>query len=87
MIPLGGKLDMENKKLELKKVGKEISLIKSPGGHFLIPVKSVSSLNYIPEHRDTTELRNIKGLEADAVMLVMLANTEDFNDIEALHFL
>ena len=62
MVPYGGKIDMEENVLFLSKVDMEIPLKKTSGGHFVIPVRSVASIDG----------NNIKGEEADAVMLLVL---------------
>ena len=85
MEPLGGSIDMKDKKLVLKKLNKEVSLLKSPGGHFVIPIKAVATTRKDPENKDAIkDQENIKGHEAEAIMLILLANTED-DAIEALH--
>ena len=86
MVPLGGKLHLDLNKLELKKLGKEILLEKTPGGHFIIPVKSVTNtLDNSEPFDDSMEVRNVNGTEADAVMLTLLANIESDTDLESLH--
>ena len=69
MVPLGGKIDMEENKLILKKADMEIPLVHTKGGHFVIAVKSVAGLNY----------NNITGDEADAVMIMVLEETDEEN--------
>ena len=86
MVPLGGNLDMENKRLRFKKLGTEIPLARTPGGHFIIPVKSViNSKDPSEQEDDLKEVRNIKGQEAEAVILVLLAITENEEDLGNLH--
>jgi hypothetical protein len=67
MAPLGAIIDMEENRLVLKKADMDIPLEKTTGGHFVIPVRSVTGGNS----------QNIRGEEADAVMLMMLENTEN----------
>ena len=74
MVPLGGVIDMEDSKLVLNKVGMEIPLVNTKGGHFVIPVRSVAA----------SESNNIKGEEADAVMMMVLECTDN-EDIVKLH--
>ena len=77
MVPLGGKLHLDLNKLELKNLGKEILLEKTPGGHFIIPAKSVTNtLDNSEPFDDSLEVRNVNGTEADAVMLTLLANID-----------
>ena len=74
MVPLCGKIDMEENKLVLKKADMEIPLKQTKGGHFVIPVRTVTG----------NDANNIRGEEADAVMMMVLENTEN-EDIKRLH--
>jgi hypothetical protein len=74
MVPLGGKIDMEEDKLVLKKVDMEIPLVQTKGGHFVIPVRSISGV----------DANNVKGDEADAVMMMVLEKTDN-EFIKKLH--
>ena len=74
MVPLGGNTDMEENILVLNKIDMEIPMVKTNGGHFVIPVKSVAGI----------DANNIKGEEADAVMMMVLENTEN-EDIKNMH--
>ena len=74
MVPNGGTIDMEENILFLNKVEMAIPLKKTRGGHFVIPVKNVAGLYG----------NNIKGEEADAVMLMVLENVED-DAIKRMH--
>ena len=74
MAPLGGNIDMEENRLELKRADMEIPLERTEGGHFVIPIKSVTGLNY----------QNIRGEEADAVMMMVLEDTEN-DDLKMFH--
>ena len=69
MVPLGGKIDMEENKLFLNKAHMEIPLVQTKGGHFFITMRSVAGIND----------NNIKGDEADAVMMMILEGTDDEN--------
>ena len=74
MVPYGGKIDMEENVLFLSKVDMEIPLKKTSGGHFVIPVRSVASIDG----------NNIKGEEADAVMLLVLDDIEN-ESVQRMH--
>ena len=74
MVPLGGKIDMEENKLFLNNAHMEIPLVQTKGGHFVITMRSVAGIND----------NNIKGDEADAVMMMILEGTDDEN-IKKLH--
>ena len=74
--PLEGKIDMKTKVLELTSAGKSIALVETPGGHFVIPLGNVL------ENKETICEENLKGDEAEAVMLVLL---EDSDDLMKLH--
>ena len=81
LIPLGGNINMESRKLELKKIYQEIPMVKPPGGHFVIPVRTVAQRN-LQGDDGIKEPTNIKGDEAEAVMLILLANTNDELDLK-----
>ena len=75
MVPLGGKIDMEENKLFLNKAHMEIPLVQTKGGCFVITMRSVAGIND----------NNIKGDEADDdVMMMILEGTDDEN-IKKLH--
>ena len=74
MIPLGGIIDMEEKKLILNKADMEVPLIYTKGGHLVITVRSISGI----------DSHNIKGEEADAVMFMILENA-DSEGIKKIH--
>ena len=74
MDPLGAKIDMEDYKLVLNNDEMEIPLVKTRGGHVVIPVKSIAAGNS----------NNIRGDEANAVM-VMILDTADNEEIRKLH--
>jgi hypothetical protein len=74
MAPLGGNIDMDEDRLVLKKAEMEIPLERTKGGHFVIPIRSVTG----------QDAKNIRGDEAEAVMLLVLENTEN-DDLLKLH--
>jgi hypothetical protein len=74
MVPLGGKIDLEESKLVLKKADMEIPMVETKGGHFVIPVRSVAGI----------DANNVKGEEADAVMMMVLECTDN-EYIKKLH--
>ena len=74
MEPNGGNIDMEDRILFLSKVDMEIPLKKTNGGHFVIPVRSIADI----------DKNNVKGEEADLVMLMVLENVDD-EDVIKLH--
>ena len=74
MEPYGGNIDLEERILFLNRVDMEIPLKKTRGGHFVIPVKSIAGV----------DANNVKGEEADAVMLMVLESLDD-KDVQSLH--
>ena len=66
---------MKEKRLDLKNINESIELVKTKGRHFVVPIELVANL--INKGVDVTENLNVKGAEAEAVMLVALANTEE----------
>ena len=45
MVPLGGKIDLEESKLVLKKAEMEIPMVEEKGGHFVFPVAGIDVNN------------------------------------------
>ena len=74
MVPYGGNIDLEENILFLNKIEMEIPLKKTRGGHFVIPVTSIADV----------DRNNIKGEEADAVMIMVFENIED-KSVTTLH--
>jgi hypothetical protein len=64
MVPLGGKVDLAESKLELKKPGIEIPLVRTLGGHFVIPVKSIADVkeNNEPKNAEIRSKRSDDGI-------------------------
>ena len=40
--PLGGNINLDKSKLDLKKVHESIDMIETSGGHYVIPVKAIA---------------------------------------------
>ena len=83
-------INIKNKKLELKKLKEEIPMLKTPGGHFVVPLRKVAIGRDVAD--DTVDLDipeetsyNIKGDEAEVVMTVLLASLDSEVDIETFH--
>ena len=74
MVPNGGNINLEENILFLNKVDMAIPLKKTRGGHFVIPVNSIAEV----------DRHNVKGEEADAVMLMVLESV-DKKAIQQLH--
>jgi hypothetical protein len=74
MAPIGGNIDMDEDRLVLKKAEMEIPLERTKGGHFVIPIRSVTG----------QDAKNIRGDKAKAVMLLVVENTEN-DDLLKLH--
>ena len=88
MKPLEGSIDMKEKKLKLQKIGKDIPLIETPGGHFVIPVKSIAMTEPSKDHTEEEAFEyeeNIKGEEADEVMMTLVAECENKKDLKKVH--
>ena len=88
LVPLGGKVDLGLKQLVLKELGITIPLVRTPGHHYVIPVKSMGLAKNSfasKDSNDTMENINVKGPEAESVMLILLANIETNEEIENLH--
>ena len=74
MVPNGGIIDMNENRIVLSEVGIEIPIDRSKGGHFVIPIHSISG------EKD----KNIQGEEADIIMLLTLGSLKD-DGLQAFH--
>ena len=105
--PLGGSIHTKERVLELKELGQEVKMIKTMGGHYVIPVmenkgetedevsieemneQSDEEIECLEQSDDEHEVHendnNIKDLEADAVMLVLLAECKEEEELWMLH--
>ena len=75
--PLGAVIYTETGVLEFSKLGAEIVMKKTRGGHFVIPVKNVMHDVESESEEEKVVKNNVLGNEADAVMLVMFAECDD----------
>ena len=92
MKPLEGSINLKTKELELKKVNKSIKMEETSGGHYIIPIKSVAVLKpskdaklAVASFESIKGDDNMKGDEAEVVMLILLAESENKDDIENIH--
>ena len=87
MKPLGGSINLNKNKLELEKVNQSIDMIETSGGHYVIPVKSVAISKHNEEKHDDNndDNDNLHGEEADDVMLILLAESENHEDFVNVH--
>ena len=85
--PMGGSINIGEKQLEIKKLDKMIKMIETPGGHFVIPVKHAviekatnKKINAAKEYHE-----NILGEEADAIMIILMVESEDEDALQLFH--
>ena len=85
--PLGGNINLDKSKLDLKKVHESIDMIETSGGHYVIPVKEIAVHKHQEDKFDNVnkDHENLNGEEADVVMLILLAESETHDDIENVH--
>ena len=84
--PFGAKIDMGRRLLELGKRRLHIPMIKTSGGHFVLPLEGL-----VPKKDDTgvvdidTPKDNIRRDEAEAVMSVLFSQLNDTEELKKLH--
>ena len=84
--PLGAIIYTENGDLEFSKLGKKLTMAKTRGGHFVIPVEDIKNdRGEVLEMKDTTVKNNILGSEADAVMMILFAECSEEEEFWKLH--
>ena len=99
--PLDGVIFTKDRILKLREIGKVVPLDKTSGGHYVIPVREKEDYEetQVDEPEEETEnflengndafvnenKNNVRGFEADAVMLVLLAECSDEKDFWNLH--
>ena len=84
--PLGAIIYTENGDLEFSKLGKKLTMAKTRGGHFVIPVEDIKDdRGEVLEMKDTTVKNNILGSEADAVMMILFAECSEEEEFWKLH--
>ena len=84
--PLGAIIYTENGDLEFSKLGKTVTMAKTRGGHFVIPVEEIKDWSDdVLEKKVSTAKNNILGSEADAVMLVLFAECSNEEEFWKLH--
>ena len=74
--PLGAVIYTETGVIEFVKVGQQIAMNKTRGGHFVIPVDEIKD-ETVDISEDTPPKNNILGFEADAVMLVLFTECDE----------
>ena len=83
--PLGAIIYTETDVLEFSKLGEEVIMTKTRGGHFVIPVKNEKKDKEDYFEEEEAVKNNIVGSEADAVMLVLFKECSEENESWELH--
>jgi hypothetical protein len=85
--PMGGSIHICEKQLEIKKLNVIVDMIETPGGHYVIPLKDVALTEITEEENDAAKEyhENIVGEEADAVMIILMLESEDAKSLQLLH--
>ena len=85
--PVGGSINIGEKQLEIKELNESIEMIETSGGHFVIPLEQIALLQ--PTEEELKAAReyhdNFVGEEADAIMIVLMAESEDENALKLFH--
>ena len=82
LIPMGGNIKIGKKQLEIDKIGETLEMIETPGGHFVVPLKHTA----VPKHAWNKEYHeNLLGDEADAIMIVLMVESEDEEALQVFH--
>ena len=82
--PMGGSINIGEKQLEIKKIDERIEMFETPGGHFVIPLKNVAAKKE-ESVEDEEYHENLVGEEADAVMTILMVESEDENALHHFH--
>ena len=84
---MGGSIHIGENQLEIRKLSVLIDMIETPGGHYVIPLKQVAVTELPEEVKDTAKdyHENIVGEEADAIMIILMLESEDEESLQILH--
>ena len=82
---LGGVIHTSSKVLEFTALQEEVNMIKTKGGHFVLPIIDTDRLNTIENWKEDENCPNVRGLEAKAVMVSLLAECSDKREVEKMH--
>ena len=83
--PMDGSIHIGEKKLEIKKLGVLMDMKETPGGHFVVPLEHVAfakedECDVAKEYHE-----NLVGDEADAVMIILMTESEDDDALQLFH--
>ena len=82
--PLGAIIYTETGVIEFERIGKMMTMTRTRGGHYVIPVEEIKE-ERADDSKDTLAKDNIRGVEADAVMLVLFAECSEEEEFWKLH--
>ena len=85
LAPLKANIDIGSRKLEFKSLGAEIGMVKTAGGHFVIPVKDVVMDLQEENFKNENKSGFVRGAEADEVMHALYEAVETDEDCQKLH--
>ena len=85
--PMGGSINIGEKQLEIRKIGESIDMVETPGGHFVIPLKNAALTKPTKEEMIAAKKynENLVGEEADAVMTILMVESELKDDLDRFH--
>ena len=85
--PMGGSIHIGEKQLEIQKIGVIVDMIETTGGHYVIPLKEVAIRESDEEENDAAKeyIENILGDEADAIMIMVMLESEGAKSLQLLH--
>ena len=85
--PVGGSINIGEQQLEIKEFDESIKMVETSGGHFVIPLENTAFLQ--PTEEEIKAAReyhdNLVGEEADAIMVVLMVESEDENALKMFH--
>ena len=84
---IGAKIDLKHKALEINEMGVKVPLLKSSGGHFILPLAKLVAKKdeTCIKKKEDEPLEDVEGAEADAVMIIAFARMNTKEDLQELH--
>ena len=85
--PMGGNINIGEKRLEIKKIHEFIEMVETKGGHFVIPLSNTAFRKPTREEIDAAKEyhENLVGEEADAIMIILMVQSEDEESLKLFH--
>ena len=83
--PLKAKIDISNPLLEIQKLKSSIPMVRTSGGHYVIPLKEFVQTDDKSIVEGENKSENVIDDEADMVMAVLFPKLSDEDQLQKLH--